>query len=225
MFPKWNVTSEATIGSPAGEILRMAHDYEPDLIVVGSQGRSAMNRFFLGSISQKILSEAPCSVRVARGRIEVDPTPMRIVIGFDDSPGAHAAVNAVAARRWREFSEVRLITVLEDLTPPAIGRFISPATSAGEWVNESDRERMEKLAEKAIGIFKSKAFTATSLILAGNPKEILVEQAQHWNADCIFVGANAVGSRMERFLQGSTSAAVAARANCSVENVRGISKI
>ncbi|MEO5858592.1 MAG: universal stress protein [Pyrinomonadaceae bacterium] len=219
-FPKWRVTSEATIGSPASEILGKANEFAPDLIVVGSQGRSAINRFFLGSISQKVLTEAQCSVRVARGRIEVDPTPMRILIGFDGSTGAQAAVDAVAQRTWREFSEIRLITVLEDLTPSAIGRFIPPMSSGVERVNESERERMEKVAEAAVRRFTSESVSASSNILAGNPKDILVEEAQRWNADCIFVGANNFASRMERFLLGSTSAAVAARSNCSVENVR-----
>ena len=70
-----------------------------------------LERLFLGSISQKVLTEAHCSVRIARGRIEVDPAPGRIIIGFDDSAGAHAAVKAVAERRWREGTEVRLIAV------------------------------------------------------------------------------------------------------------------
>jgi nucleotide-binding universal stress UspA family protein len=222
MFPKWQVASDTAIGSPAGEILKKAKEYGPDLIVVGAQGRSAINRFFLGSISQKVLTEAHCSVRVARGRIEVDPTPMRIIIGFDGSKGARSAVDEAAKRPWRDFSEIRLITVLEDLTPTAIGRFIPPIAPTVERVNQSQRERMEKLADDAVKTFRSKTISATSHILAGNPKDILVEEAQRWNADCIFVGANAYGNRMERFLLGSTSAAVAARAACSVENVRVI---
>ena len=42
----------------------------PDLIVVGSHGRSALGRFMLGSVSQKVVTEAHCSVRVARGRAQ-----------------------------------------------------------------------------------------------------------------------------------------------------------
>lgn len=47
----------------------------------------------------------------------------------------------------------------------------------------------------------------------------LVEEAETWNADCVFVGAK--GTRgIERLLLGSVSSAVAARAHCSVEVVR-----
>jgi nucleotide-binding universal stress UspA family protein len=144
------------------------------------------------------------------------------MIGFDGSAGSQAAVDAVTKRCWREFSEVRLVTVLEDLTPSAIGRFIPPITSSVNQVNELERERMVQLANRALKKLASISISATSDILAGNPKDILVEEAHLWNADCIFVGANNFGSRIERFLLGSTSAAVAARAKCSVENVRVI---
>ena len=194
------------------------------MIVIGSHGRSVIPRFFLGSISQKVLTEAHCSVRVGREHIEVDPSPARIVIGFDGSEGAQAAVDAVAARAWPENSEVRLIAVTEEVNPPDIRRFMAPSTHTMEEVNEYEREWIEKLAANALIQLKTKHVSATLHLHPGNPKNILVEQAEKWNSDCIFVGANALGSRLERFLLGSTSAAVAARAHCSVEVVRKLEK-
>lgn len=219
-FPNWRVIAEAAYGSPAWEILARADEFKPDLIVVGSHGRSAISRFFLGSISQKVLTEAHCSVRVARGRIEVDPTPTRVLIGFDGSKGAQAAVAAVKTRCWREYSEIRLCAATEDITPSAIGRFISPVVHMVEEINESERQWIEKLADNELQALRSAGTPSSLHIHAGNPKQVLVDEAEHWDADCIFVGANAFGSRVERFLLGSTSAAVAARAHCSVEVVR-----
>jgi nucleotide-binding universal stress UspA family protein len=51
------------------------------------------------------------------------------------------------------------------------------------------------------------------------PKRLLLGEAESWGADCIFVGARGMG-RVERFMLGSVSSAVAARAQCSVEIVR-----
>ena len=220
MFPRWRIKSEATYGSPAWEILDRGDVFKPDLIVVGSHGRSVISRFFLGSISQKVLTEASCSVRVARGHIEVDPSPARIVIGFDGSKGAQAAVDAVAARAWHEYSEVRLVAATDEVQPSDVGRFMTPLTHTVEAVNEPEREWIEVRAHKALSKLQTKNIAATLHVRAGNPKTVLIEQAEHWNADCIFVGANGYGRRMERFLLGSTSAAVAARAHCSVEVVR-----
>jgi nucleotide-binding universal stress UspA family protein len=219
ILPGWKVKSKASYGSPAWEILTEADEFKPELIVVGSHGRSAISRLVLGSISQKVLTEAHCSVRIARGKIEVDPTPVRVIIGFDGSQGAQAAVEAVARRRWREYSEIRLAAITDPTVPSAIGRFV-PITHRVEEINQPEREWIERLAENALITLRGAGFDASFHIHAGNPKQVLVEEAERWNADCIFVGANAFGSRLERFLVGSTSAAVAARAHCSVEVVR-----
>lgn len=220
MFPAWRVKAEANYGSPAWEIVSKANEMNADLIIVGSHGHTALGRFFLGSISNKVLTEAHCSVRVARGKIEVDPVPSRIVIGFDGSAGALAAVAAVAERSWREQSEVRLIAVADPMLPTAIGLFVPPVSS---WVDDEmkhESERIRKLAEKSLELLRSKNLAADIEVFAGNPKQILVEEAEKWHADSIFVGANRYGSRVERFLLGSVSAAIAARAACSVEVVR-----
>ena len=219
-FPDWTVTSEANYGSPAWEILSRADSFQPDLIVVGSHGRSAVSRFFLGSISEKILTEARCSVRIARGRIEVDPTPARIMAGFDGSAGAAAAIETIASRTWPKGSEARLVAAANPMTPSAIGRFIPPVVDVVEEVNDAERAWLENLADEFLEKLRGRGLTADLHIHSGNPKVLLVDEAQRWNADCIFVGATALGGRVERFLLGSTSAAVASRAHCSVEVVR-----
>src|SRR6476659_6477723 len=99
-LPRWNIETLATYGSPAWEILSAAANHKPDLIVVGSQGLSAFSRFILGSVSQKVLTEAACSFSVSRILLEADSSPQRIVIGFDGSAVAMAAANSVAERNW-----------------------------------------------------------------------------------------------------------------------------
>lgn len=218
-FP-WQISARTSFGSPAKEILKCAAEFQPDLIVVGSHGRSAVSRFLLGSISHKVLTEAACPVRVARGRIEVDPFPVRIIIGFDGSDGAKSAVEAVAKRHWREHSEFRLVTATDLIVPTAIGRFVPPVA---DWASEkmkSNRKWIERLAETELRKLRDAGLDASIRDYPGNPKSILVEEAQKWNADCIFVGANSAGKSIARFLLGSTAAAVAERANCSVEVVR-----
>jgi Universal stress protein family len=64
-----------------------------------------------------------------------------------------------------------------------------------------------------------RGLAVSSVIRACDPKHVLLDEAEHWRADGLFVGARGL-SRVERFLLGSVSAAVAARAPCSVEVVR-----
>jgi nucleotide-binding universal stress UspA family protein len=89
-----------------------------------------------------------------------------------------------------------------------------------EDLRKTEREWLEKLAEPELKKLFDKGSSPSLSILSGNPREVLVAEAEAWRADCIFVGANASGGRLQRFLLGTTSAAVAARAHCSVEAVR-----
>ena len=92
----------------------MANRYQTDLIIVGAHRHSVMGgRLMLGSVSQRVLYEARCSVRVARCADAWRCGPVRIVVGFNNSPDAEAAVDAVASRVWPVGSEVRVVTAVE----------------------------------------------------------------------------------------------------------------
>jgi len=52
-------------GSPAEAIVRVARKWGADLIVMGSRGRGKVKGILLGSVSQDVLSNAPCPVLVA----------------------------------------------------------------------------------------------------------------------------------------------------------------
>lgn len=47
-------------------IIDQAEDLHADLIVIGSHGRSGLNRFLLGSVSEFVARHAPCSVQIVR---------------------------------------------------------------------------------------------------------------------------------------------------------------
>jgi nucleotide-binding universal stress UspA family protein len=53
-------------GDPAGEIVRYAADTGIDLIVMGTHGRTGLERLLMGSVAEKVMREAPCSVLVVK---------------------------------------------------------------------------------------------------------------------------------------------------------------
>ena len=59
-----NVTSIAREGDPTAAILEVAKEQSADLIVVGKRGRGRLEGLLLGSVSQKLVSLAPCPVMV-----------------------------------------------------------------------------------------------------------------------------------------------------------------
>jgi nucleotide-binding universal stress UspA family protein len=66
MDPKANIKGEFAQGSPRTVILDEAESWGADLVVVGSHGYGAWQRFLLGSVSQSVVSHAKCSVEVVR---------------------------------------------------------------------------------------------------------------------------------------------------------------
>ncbi|HEY9730460.1 MAG TPA: universal stress protein [Drouetiella sp.] len=53
-------------GEPAEEIINFADSIKADLIVLGAQGRSAVEKFLMGSVSQRVSTFAKCSVAVIK---------------------------------------------------------------------------------------------------------------------------------------------------------------
>ena len=221
IFPRWTVTHEAASGSPAFELLNRAGEWRPDLIITGSHGHTALGRFVLGSVSQKVLTEAQTSVRIARRTTGTGASAERIVVGVDGSMGAQAAVRTVAARRWTPGSEVRVVVVEDLLGVNPVSLLIPPVGESVDEVNQAERTQAEEIAVKELRAgLADKSVTVSSAVNTGNPKQVLVSHAEEFGADCIFTGATGFNSRIERFVLGSVSAAVAARAHCSVEVVR-----
>jgi len=215
MKPGWGVKSESGVGAPATVIIEMADEWGADLIVVGSHGRTALGQFFFGSVSQKVLHEAHCSVRVARGRIEEPDTPARLIIGVDGSKGAEAAVGTVSARKWPAGSEARIVNATWAMPQLTSQHMIGPIT---QWIIE-EKARVQKMIDEAVSKLNAAGLKTSVVVKEEEPKRLLVAEAESWGADCIFVGARGMG-RLERFLIGSVSSAVAARAHCSVEVAR-----
>lgn len=219
-FPDWQVTTQTAVGSPRRELVHQADNWKPDLIVLGSHGHSMLGRLVLGSVSQGVLTDAHSSVRIARGRLEEPDTPVRIVIGVDGSDASAAAVREAAARNWPPMSEVRVIAVTDPLSPGLIGNLIPPVRDFVNESNQEDRDWLKELLHKSYEEFKTSNLKVSTEILEGDPRRDLVETAEAWGADCIFVGSIGFNNRFERFVLGSVSATIAARARCSVEVVR-----
>ena len=219
-FPDWKVTADSSCGSPAWELVAKADEWKPDLIVVGSHGRTALGRFVLGSVSQRVLTEARCSVRVSRGRIEEPNSPARIIVGTDGSEASDEALRAVAARAWPPGSEVKVIMVDDPLAPEFVGKLIPPLEKTLEEDRGEEQAWVERISRHSLELLRAANIKVRCGVRFGDPKRELCKAAEEWGADCIFVGSAGFSNRFERFVLGSVSAAVAARAHCSVEVVR-----
>lgn len=203
ILPGWTVVGDVLQGAATVELLRKADEWEPDLIVVGSHGRGAVGRFFLGSVSQSIAEEASCAVRVARRGFEkTSAAPTKIIAGASSLSDAERVVKAISRRVWSNDTHVRLVAIDDGVAPGRISAVYPYARAIYELCADDLR---------AAGLQVSVD------IEAGYPKNILLEKAEQWEADAIFVAANDDG---ESWGVGATAASLVTGAICSVEIVR-----
>ena len=63
---RWDVAVES--GHPADEIVRVAQERNVDLIMLGTHGRTGLAHVLLGSVAEKVVRSASCSVLVVRDK-------------------------------------------------------------------------------------------------------------------------------------------------------------
>jgi nucleotide-binding universal stress UspA family protein len=219
-FPDWKVQAVGLAGSPSTELIDKADEWKADLVVVGSNGRSALGRFILGSVSKKVVTDSQHSVRVTRGMLKQNgDLPPKIMIGVDGSSEAEHAVRAVGRRVWPEGTEVRIIAVDDGTSPTRISGVLPTAVMISS-SNEESCEAARMMVEWAENELREIGLRVSVAIEKGDPQRVLREEAQKWNADSIFVGGRKFSGAIERFWLGSVSSALVTNAHCSVEVVR-----
>ena len=206
IFPRWTIRTEVREASPTQALIEKARSWNADLIAVGAHGHSHLGRF-MGSVSQLVLTQAPCSVRVGRRRINKG-RDAKILVAVDGSAGSERALEAVAGRTWPTNSQIAVISVLRPYE-------IALRNEKRYQVREAAGRVLEHFADR----FREKLPKVSFRIAIGDPKFLISQEAAAWGADCIFVGARSLSSARRLWL-GGVSMAIAARASCSVEVVR-----
>jgi nucleotide-binding universal stress UspA family protein len=146
---------------------------------------------------------------------------MKILLATDGSDYSKAAVNSVAERPWPQGSEVKIISAMEVPFAPTTEAWVLPDSYYSE-LDRVAREQAEaaiKDAVERIEFGKSSGLEVITKIISGSAGEVILDEAERWDADLIVLGSHGY-SGWQRFLLGSVSHAVATHAHCSVEIVR-----
>jgi nucleotide-binding universal stress UspA family protein len=210
IFPNWTITNSAKADSPAWGIVAEAKRWDADLIVIGSHGRTPLEKFFLGSVSYKVAAEAVCSVRIVRPRHQHSHEPTQILAAVDGSTDSKRAVDEVLDRHWTARTEIQLVTVMD----PKLKSSLLHHTKAVGGI-----EAIKPVLENFRSRFAARDISAQTHILEGDPKSTLLRHAEKFDVDSIFLGARGL-EHGDRLYLGTLASAICTRAHCSVEVVR-----
>jgi len=193
-------------GAIAPVILKRAPKRD-GLLVVGSKGLDALDRFMLGSVSTNLIHHATCPVLVVKD----EAAPLRrITLATDGSDASAKALEFVLTKFQPDRStgkggrvpiHVSVIHVMPFLKYPEL------------------KEAGHKLIEQSVRELIKAGFTAEAVCQLGKPAEEIMKVASKHHADLIVMGAKGLGA-IARFLLGSVSTRVVQHANCSVLVVR-----
>lgn len=199
-------TARKEQGPVAPTILRCAPKRD-GLLVVGSQGLDALDRFMLGSVSTNLIHHATCPVLVVKG--EASPL-RRIILAIDGSDASAKALKFVLAKLRPDGStgkggRVPIHVCVLHVMP----LIMYPGLEAAS----------KKLLEQSVQKLIKAGYTAEPLCYLGNPAEEIMKTASQQQADLIVMGAKGL-SAIARFLIGSVSTRVVQHAKGAVLVVR-----
>ena len=69
------VEAQVSVGAPTSEILNVAQEWKADLIAMSTHGRTGLGHLFLGSVAERTVQRAPCSVVTIRPAVETTKGP------------------------------------------------------------------------------------------------------------------------------------------------------
>ena len=207
-------------GAIAPVILKRAPKRD-GLLVVGSQGLDALDRFMLGSVSTKLIHHATCPVLVVKN----EAVPLRrITLATDGSDASAQALEFVLTKFQPDRSTGKggRVPIHVSVIHVMASSPLAPITInlAMPWNKHPGlKEAGHKLIEQSVQKLIQAGFTAEPVYQLGNRAEKIMKVASKHHADLIVMGAKGLGA-IDRFLLGSVSTRVVQHSSCSVLVVR-----
>lgn len=204
------------VGRPGERIVAWAKEQAADLVVLGTHGRTGVERILLGSTAERVVTLAPCPVLTVRGSRRDGPgrpAIRRILAPVDFSDCSLEALE-YAVQVAKQFGAA--LTILHVAEPVAYGLDF---TLAGAEQGRELRARWEVRLKDLAVLLERQGLPAEPLLSGGVPGDGILARACERACDLIVMGTH--GRRgVSQLVSGSVAAAVLRRADCPVLTVK-----
>ena len=212
------VTPKVVEGRVVGELLARARSWPADLIVMGTHGRGGFERWVLGSVTEKVLRQAPCPVlTVPPPAAGVHPEGSvlfrRIVCPVDFSPASLAALAHALRLAEESCAELHVLHVVEWLAEDDPTRHIS-GFDVPEFRRQLQRDAEARLS-KLIPQEARDWCKPRELVTGGRPWREILRVAEEQDAEIVVMGVRG-RNPIDLALFGSTTHHVVRGARCPV---------
>ena len=180
------ITTTVSQGTPFQTIREYAHRREIDAIVMGTKGRTGLDRVLLGSVTENVLRTAHIPVLAVPPEAdvpEIDEVGFRsLLLPTDGSPGAEIATT------WAIALSDRLGATLHTVFSVDTSRYVSELDESKIIAAFEDR------GERAIEGVQERATDAginvASSIASGRPASVILEYVSERDIDLIVMGTH-----------------------------------
>ncbi|RMF41010.1 MAG: universal stress protein [Planctomycetota bacterium] len=205
-----HVETLAREGHVSKTILEEAAARGTELIVIGAKGHSALERVLLGSVSDSVATHAHCSVLVVRptGLKDREHDTLRLCLAFDDSEPSRFAIKQISEFKWRENTQVDVVSVLQ--LPMAYTDV--PFDFDLNEMREALKQKVDQVIEQLSPVVGQARGHVLDAVHVGNA---LTQFAEENQIDLMVMGDTGK-NLLERFLMGSASRYVLRHAHTSV---------
>lgn len=211
-----DLTSERVIQrgfSAFEEILSYAEDHNVDMITMGTHSRKPLARFFIGSVTEKVVHHAQCPVLCTHIH-EEKPKPIkpyeRILVPVDFSEQSKKALT-IAQLFLAENGRIDVLHVIEDNIHPAY--YSSETTSLMDFLpdlHDRSQQNIDAMIKENANTVKTRVS-----IENGPVAKTITEHAEENKADMIVMGTHGLNA-LEQLFIGNVANKVIRKASCPV---------
>jgi nucleotide-binding universal stress UspA family protein len=204
-------------GDPAGVIVDTAEAQGVDLIVMSTHGRSGLARWWLGSVTEKVLRAATRPLLI----VSSDRLPTRTLVTLDGSTAAEAALEPARYVAGAFGTPLHLLRVLEPLELAEDSPDVS-AQEAAELHNQVEAARQEEAVAYLAAIKERLAEeeeTVETAVVAGPPAPAILDYVEKQQIDLVVMSSHGQSAEA-RWAYGSVTEKVIHAAERAVLVVR-----
>ena len=205
---------EVLDGDVAGNIVDLAAEQEVDLIVMTTHGYSGFTYWMLGSITERVLRNAPCPVLAVR----CADSPTHTLITLDGSGLAEQALSPGLEIARLFGARVTLLRVDEEARFSAIEKGMLDIASLGlgkQVEIDVDAHYLEKVAER----YRSPKQPIDTVVMAGSPAKSILDFVKSNQVDLIVMATHG-RSGIRRWVYGSVTEKCLHNTACAMLIVR-----
>jgi nucleotide-binding universal stress UspA family protein len=199
-------------GTPAEEVLSYVDEFDVDLVVMGTHGRTGVDRFVTGSVTEQVIRHAPVPVVTVRvtDRSDVADGYGDVLVPTDGSAAARAAAEHGLTVADGTGASVHVLTVVEAGDAADETGNASPAEAA------TDPDAGGEDATAAVATRAAAAgLDTTTEVREGVPAEAVLSYVDEHGVDLVVMGTTG-RTGPGRYLLGSTTERVVRHAPVAV---------